>query len=504
MVDDPKSGGRPAMASVVDGEPSDVRPPEERGGAWDKPAIGWAMFEFARNPYYILVIIYIFAPYLAKEVVGATALADGMFSDMAPERALAAANAHGQAFVAGVSTWSGLFAAITAPFLGATLDRGGKRKPFVGLVLCLLGVMSFLLWWAKPGGDGLPLLAIGAILVCAYVCYTYSEVIHNAMLSDSGRPSELSRISGNGLALGNLGATILMVFVIVAFALPSQSGIPFSTPLFGLDATAFEPDRIVGPIAAIWLAIFIWPFFLWCPDAGKKGASWIKAAKEGVAGLIQTVKSARHHGRAMKFLFARMIYADGVNALMALGAVYVAGVLSWSLVELGAYAIWLSIFAVVGGFFAGFLDRVLGLKIAVFVELAVILLILVLLLSITQDAIFYGLMPSVRLFDGNIFSHSHDWFYLGIAALLATFVTALLSTSRSMLVAVAPKKMIGEFFGLYAIAGTATSWAGPLLVGIFTAAFNSQRVGIATIGLFIIGGMIAICFVGYKKGEVAD
>lgn len=41
------------------------------GGALDKTGFAWAVFEWARNPYYILIVIYIFAPYFARDVIGA-------------------------------------------------------------------------------------------------------------------------------------------------------------------------------------------------------------------------------------------------------------------------------------------------------------------------------------------------------------------------------------------------------------------------------------------------
>lgn len=503
MSESSKETGRPAIAAVVDGDPSGTKPPAERGGAWDKPAFGWMMFEFARNPYYILVIIYIFAPYLAQ-IAGEEALRAGLFDGMSDSQAQAAANAHGQAFMAGITKWSGFFAAVTAPILGATLDRGGKRKPIVAGVLALVGLMSLLLWWAKPNGEGFSLFTIGAIMVVAYISFTYSEVIHNSMLSDSGSPEVLSKISGGGLALGNFGAILLLIFVIIAFEMPGMMGIPFSEPLFGLNVDEFEGRRAVGPLAAIWLAVFIWPFFLWCPDAGRKGANWFKAAKEGLKGLVQTLKRARDHKEVMKFLFARMIYADGTSALMMMGAVYVAGVLAWNPVELAGYAIWLTIFAVIGGFLASVLDRLMGMKRAIMLELSVMTVILFLLLSITQESIFFGLIPSERILEGSFYSHTHDWAYLAIAAALGTFVTALLSSSRSMLVAIAPKQMIGEFFGLYAIAGTVTVWVGPLLIEIFTKAFNSQAIGISTISILFIAGLVALSFVKYKKGDVVD
>ena len=58
-----------------------------------------------------------------------------------------------------------------------------------------------------------------------------------------------------------------------------------------------------------------------------------------------------------------------------------------------------------------------------------------------------------------------------------------------MLVTLAPRGRSGEFFGLYAIAGTITVWMGPLLVETFTLWFTDQRAGMASINLlFILGG----------------
>ena len=73
-----------------------------------------------------------------------------------------------------------------------------------------------------------------------------------------------------------------------------------------------------------------------------------------------------------------------------------------------------------------------------------------------------------------------------------------------MLVAMAPKKMIGEFFGLYAIAGTITVWLGPLLVETFTRMFNSQRIGMATISVLFLFGIVVMLTVKYQKGQQND
>ena len=491
--------GKPAMTAAVDGDMPTSVPPEQRGGAWGKSGTAWALFEFARNPYYLLVVVYIFAPYLARDVVGANALAGGMFDGMTPEAAARAANAHGQAFVAGVTKWAGFAAALTAPILGAALDRGGKRKPLVAVFLFTLAAMASLLWFVQPGDAGISLFWVALILIVGSTCFTYSEVIHNSMLADSGRPEVLPSISGHGLALGNLAGTLLMLVIVVGFAMPAMMGWPFDAPLFGVNVAENEHYRLAGPIAAVWLCVFIWPFFMNCPDSGRRGASWVRAIREGMLGLWNTIKKARDHKEIMKYLVARMIYADGMQALLALGAVYVAGALNWNVVELVGYAVWLSIFATVGGFFGAFLDRVFGSRNALIVELSALTVILFLTISITQESILYGLIESERVLPGSIYSHTHDWAYLAIASLLGTFATACISSSRAMLVGMAPKHMMGEFFGLYAIAGTVTVWLGPLLVEIFTSAFNSQRIGMSTISALFLIGLIALLRVKYPK-----
>ncbi|CAN0598281.1 unnamed protein product, partial [Laminaria digitata] len=91
------------------------------GGALGKTGFAWAWFEWARNPYYILIIIYVFAPYFARDIIGADIMASGELEGMDPETARQVAGAKGQAVVASLSKWAGAIAALTAPFLGAAL-----------------------------------------------------------------------------------------------------------------------------------------------------------------------------------------------------------------------------------------------------------------------------------------------------------------------------------------------------------------------------------------------
>ncbi|HAU22271.1 MAG TPA: hypothetical protein DCS24_06695 [Erythrobacter sp.] len=457
-----------------------------------RTGFAWAIFEWARNPYYILIVIFIFAPYFAREIVGADLLAEGALDGLEPDEARSTANAMGQATVASVTKWAGLIAALTAPFLGAALDRGGRLKPILALTLSSIAICSALLWFAIPGEEGLPTIAIMTLLVIAYVSYTYSEVTHNAMLSVSGNKQSLSMISGLGLGLGNLAAVFIFLAIVLLFVLPDLIGFPFDDPQFGVEISRFEHVRIAGPICAIWLMLFSIPFFLHAKDPGQAGASWGAATRDGARSVLKTLREATHYSELMKSLLARMFYADAMAALLALGAVYVALFLNWGFLEMLCYALVSSIFAFGGGLFGGWLDMKIGVKRALLVEILVMIAAMVVQLSITREGLFFGLVDNSQVWNGLVFKTLSDLAYLSLISVVAVMATASISSSRAMLVTLAPTGRSGEFFGLYAIAGTITVWMGPLLVEYFTVWFNSQRIGMASISILFTLGVVIL------------
>ncbi|MEZ5682227.1 MAG: MFS transporter [Erythrobacter sp.] len=481
-------------AQISDDTPAlaTARPVTGDGGALGRTGFAWAVFEWARNPYYILVVIYIFAPYFARDIIGADLLASGQLDGLDPETARATANAQGQATIASVTKWAGLIAALTAPFLGAALDRGGRLKYVLAFPITAMVICSSLLWFAIPGGEGFPTPVVMALLVVAYVSFTYSEVTHNAMLSVAGTPDRLAMISGLGLGLGNLAATLIFIAIALLFVLPATNGWPFAEPQFGVDLAKFEHARIVGPICAIWMAVFSIPFFLRARDPGVAGSNWSHAVIEGARSVRQTFREASNYRQLMKFLLARMFYADAMAALLALGAVYVALFLEWGFLEMLCYAIFASACAFGGGIFGGWLENRVGVKRALMLEILAMVVTGLVQLSITRDSLFLGMVGNYQVWDGPVFKTLSDLVYLGLISVVAITATASIASSRTMLVALAPPGRSGEFFGLFAIAGTITVWMGPLLVQYFTLWFNSQRVGMVSVNLLFAIGLVVL------------
>ncbi len=477
-----------APAAAEDGKRAPP-PDAATGGMWAPAGFSWSLFEFARNPYYFLVVIYVFPPYFASAVVG-----DAV---------------RGQALIAGSIELAGYICAITAPLLGAMMDRSGKRKPVLAVFIGLLALCSATLWFAEPGGAGLPIALIVPLLSLGYVAYTYSEVMHNAMLPLAGRPSSLSAISGFGLSLGQAGAVVGLLAIVVLSVAPGLVGLPEGR----MDLIA----RGIGPVTAVWLVVLMVPFFLYMPDGAPAGGSWRRAGRDillgGASGnvfsragvFIRYIRDLfKQHPQAMRFLIVRMIYADGVTTLLSLGGVYTAGVLAWGQTELALYGIWGSFFGIIGGFFGGsFMDKVFGPRRAIIVELVLLSLGVLTAISVSQESILFGLIRADYAVNGlPFFSQLYEVAYLGAIAFVAVFATAIISSSRYMLVRVAPAGRVSEFFGLYMMAATATVWLGPLLVRLATTASGDQRIGFAPVpALLITGAVLMLLLVRSPPGE---
>jgi UMF1 family MFS transporter len=444
----------------------------------DRGAFSWALFEWARNPWVLLGTIYVFQPYLSNVVIGD------------PVR--------GQSMLAGWHTMAGAIIALTAPFLGAATDRMGRRKPLIGVAAGVLAASMISMWWSLPGDAGLPLWAIGFAVVVSSVAFVYTEVVHNAMLTRAAPPGTLSHVSGLGLALGSVASVLLLVLVLVTIALPGQVDMPFlpDAPLFGLDPAQHEPSRIVTLLCAAWLIAFSIPMFLYTPDLATTGERFGDALRRGVGNVIRTILKLREYRNVALFLVARMLYADGKTAILIFSGVYVSGTMGWDLVEMLAYGILLTTFAIAGGLGAGFLDHAVGVKRAVAIEIGVTILCLIALVSMSPTSIFFvPVEPDVAVWDSPLFSTAPELAYLGFAILIAISITAAYASSRSLMARLAPVGMEGEVFGLYALAGSATAWLAPGLVAYFTTANQSLRAGFASITILLVAGFLLLLLV---------
>jgi UMF1 family MFS transporter len=433
--------------------------------------ISWIFFDWAAQPYFTLIATFVFAPYFATHV--------------APDAA------SGQSLWGFATAAAGLLIALLSPILGAIADASGRRKPWIAAFGAMLVIGSSLMWFGKPGDPTviLPLLlAYGLATIGA----EFATVFNNAMMPTLVPPDRIGRLSGTGWATGYVGGILSLILVLGFLAASPETGRTLFgfTPLFGLDPLTHQGDRISGPLTGIWFIVFVLPMFLLTPDYPAKRRIG-DALREGLTELKQNLAELPKQKSLAAFLLANMIYTDGLVSLFAFGGIYAAGTFGWNTIQIGTFGIILAIAGTFGAWLGGKLDDKLGPKRVIGGSLLLLLFAIVAILLVDKDRIFFiEVAPPAP--GGALFAASAERAYLLLGCLIGAAGGPLQAASRTLLIRLAPKDRIAQYFGLFALTGKVTSFIGPLLIGAITAVTASQKAGMAVLVLFFVAGLVLL------------
>lgn len=431
---------------------------------------GWMMFDWAAQPFFTVVITFIFGPYFVSQ--------------------LAADPAAGQAWWGYAVAASGLLVAVLSPVLGAISDETGRRKRWIAGFATVKIVSLALLWFAAPGS---PLLYPVLLIVLASVAAEFSIVFNDSMMPRLIPADRIGRYSNIAWGLGYLGGMIFLIAVVAFLAGSPETGLTLLglPPLFGLDPAEGEGARATAPLAALWYLVFILPMFLFTPDS--PSSTPLRAAVAGgMAQLRETWDEIRGRPGILRFLVARMIYQDGVNGLIALGGTFAAAMFAWSTTELGIFGIVLNVVAIGGCLAASRLDGKLGAKVVVMLSLACLIVATVGIVSTGPDFTLFGLISLGSEDSGGLFGTPAELAYLLYGVLVGLAFGPVQASSRSFLAQSVTPDEAGRYFGFYALAGRVTSFLAPFTVATVTALSGSARLGMATLIAFLALGMLIL------------
>ncbi|MEM7566905.1 MAG: MFS transporter, partial [Pseudomonadota bacterium] len=429
--------------------------------------VGWVLYDFAQQPVFTLITTFIFAPYFAAVVAGD------------PVR--------GQSLWALAVALAGLAIAVLSPVLGAIADEAGRRKRWIAAFGVLQITACTALWWAEPGAVTLALFAFGLATLSA----EFGIVFTNALMPSLAPPHRLGRLSGTGFAAGYVGGVLSLVVVLVFLTGGADGTTLLGTdPVLGLGDIAYGGERMVGPLSALWFAVFAVPFLLFTPDR-TPARPLGEAIHAGLATLGATLRRVRALRNVMLFLLARMLYADGLAALFAFGAIYASGVFGWGTTELGLFGVLLALTAALGAYLGGRLDDALGPKPLVAGALVLLIGASLVVVGLGPNSVLGVATPDP---DG-LFAGTAERVYLGVAALIGLGSGPVQSASRTLLARLAPPDAMTAFYGLYAFSGRATSFAAPLLISATTALFASQKAAVIVVIGFLGAGLLLLVFV---------
>lgn len=426
---------------------------------------GWYAFDWASQPYNTLLLTFIFGPYVVS-VVGDGSTAQTIWG-------------------LGVGA-AGLIIAVLSPLLGAVADKAGGRMRFVALFSVLYVLGAGMLWFSAP--DSFNVWAVMFWFAIGLIGMEFATTFTNAMLPDLAPRAELGRISGTGWAIGYLGGIVALAIMLLFLAESAETGKTLLglSPLFGLDPEAREGTRAVGPLTAIWFALFMIPFFLWVREPQRKDRVSLGTAIRGAwPELRQTLRGLPARRSLFAYLGSSMFYRDGLNGMYTFGGIYAAGVLGWSVTQVGIFGILAAFTGAVFAWLGGKADSRFGPKPVIAVNLLLMAAVAACVVFVSRDSVF-----GLPVAEGS--SLPDIAFYI-LGAMIGAGGGALQSASRTMMVRQAPAEKMTEAFGLYALAGKATSFLAPLSIGIVTAVTGSQQLGVTpVIGLFLIGLVLLV------------
>ena len=433
--------------------------------------ISWIFFDWAAQPYFTLITTFVFAPYFATHV--------------------ASDPASGQSLWGFATAAAGLLIALLSPVLGAIADASGRRKPWIAGFGALLVIGSCLMWFGRPGEPGVipPLLLAYGI---ATIGAEFATVFNNAMMPTLVPPDRIGRLSGTGWATGYVGGILSLILVLGFLAANPDTGRTLFgyRPLFGLDPVMHQGDRLTGPLTGIWFVIFVLPMFLLTPDYPAK-RKWREALRQGLRELKQTLGELPKRKSMAAFLLANMIYTDGLVSLFAFGGIYAAGTFGWQTIQIGSFGILLAIAGTFGAWLGGRLDDTLGPRRVIAGSMTILLVAIIAILLVDKDRVLF-VRVAAPVPGGALFASAAERAYLVLGCLIGAAGGPLQAASRTLLIRMAPKDRIAQYFGLFALTGKVTSFVGPLLIGLITALTESQKAGMAVLAAFFVAGLVLL------------
>jgi UMF1 family MFS transporter len=439
------------------------------------------LFDWATQPFYTLVVTFLFGPYFVNGFIRDPALGATLW-----------------AYATGGAE---LVAALLAPVLGSIADAGFPRKPWIAAFSVLLVVGLCGLWLAVPGQTGMaPVVLLSFAL--AIIGAELATVFNNAMMSSLVSHKRLGTLSGIGWAAGYVGGLVSLVLVagfIVADPDTGKTLLGFN-PIVPVDVATRTDERLVGPFSALWYLIFVLPLFLFTPD--RPGTRAAAPVKTGITQLFAGAKDLYlNHRQIALFLLARMLYADGLGAVFAFGGIYAASVFGWGASELGLFGIILTLAGTIGAALGGTLDDHLGSKRVIGWALLLFILAAIGVLSVDKTDVLFVHAVEPKAPGSAPFSSVGEQVYLAFAILIGLASGPIQAASRTLLARLSPPEKTTEFFGFFSFSGKITAFTAPLAIGAVTSATGSQRLGISTSVVFLIAGLLLLQRVKVKASD---
>ena len=362
-----------------------------------------------------------------------------------------------------------LVVALLGPFVGAMADFSGTRKRIMAIFIGLGAASTFAIAFVGPGEwrSGLFWYSLANIAIAV------SFILYDSLLPHIARPDEIDLVSSAGYAFGYLSGGLVLGLNLVWISNPHAWGFK--------DAGAATRGSFA--FAALWWVVFSIPIFRNVsepPPSGPGGGarrSMAVAVRGTVNSLRATFHDLRRYREAFLMMVAFLIYNDGVNTVIRVGATY------GTEIGIPQDRLLLAILAVqfIGLPFAYFYSHLAG-RIG------------------TRNAIYLALLAYLGICVlGYVMTQTWQFFLL--AFLIGTSQGGAQALSRSLFASLIPKEKSSEFFGFYGVGDRFAGIMGPALFLFMVTVTGSSRGGLVGLAVFFIVGAFLLSRVDIERGR---
>lgn len=417
---------------------------------------GWTMYDWANSAFSTTVVTVFLGPYLTS-ITEAAADANGLVHVLGvPIRY--------DSFFAYCVSISVALQVFLLPVLGAVADFSHLRKRMLMLFSTLGAITTILLFFVTTD-----LYLFGGVLfIVANLAFGASIVFYNAYLPDIASLDKRDSVSSRGFAMGYLGGGILLLLNLIFFTFRNQLGIDGALAA-----------RICIASAGIWWLAFSFITFARLRSRHAErhlppGESYFTI---GFKQLGNTFRQVRKFPETIRYLIAYLIYNDGIQTVIVIATIFGSVELGMEQSDLILVILMVQGVAFVGAFVFNFLASRIGTKNAIIVSLVI--------------------WSGVAIY-ASLFLQTIPEFYV-LAAVVGTVLGGSQALSRSLFSQMIPKGREAEFFSFYEISDRFTSTLGPLVFGLANQITGSFRLGILSVAIFFVVGLIILVMVNVPR-----
>ena len=286
---------------------------------------------------------------------------------------------------------------------------------------------------------------------------------YDAMLTDITADERMDAVSSSGYAWGYVGSTVPFILCIaLIFGGPS---------ILGLDTLTCT--RFTFIITGLWWLAFTVPLLrTYKQRYGKErdaGGGVLANIAKTFTGLFSTMRSISRDRVLLVFMIAFFFYIDGVHTVISMATSYGS--------SLGIDSTQLVLALLVTQFVAFPSAIAYGRLSGRFGTLRMILIAVAAYVGIVLFAAFF-LKSAVEF-----------WI---LAILVGMFQGGVQALSRSYFGKLIPKERANEYYGFFDIFGRYASVMGTLLVSVVTSLTQNPSLGVLSIGILLVVGLVML------------